>query len=205
LADGAWVVTGDRAFGFGGRGATAVELTLWQVDLATLGFRPLGTGDVQAGPGPRRWASLAVDPVADALYLYGGLLGQRWRNDLWRFDLQEGLWELVEGECRSGPSCPPPASRSALLASRTPGSVTVALGNPVADRGGAALEWRYVLSAQRWVTEDEARNLEAGFPPGPSGGWCSVAPPGGSTRNPFWSLVLLLVPLALLVLRRRAR
>ena len=55
-------------------------------------------------------------------------------------------------------TCPPPAAGSALLATWTPGEVTLAFGTPAIDGWKESEhEWRYVLWQDRWVREMDDR------------------------------------------------
>jgi hypothetical protein len=210
LEAAAWDVAGGAAYLYGGRGQDGIAQTLWRLDLETLSFEPLVEAQ-ESGPGPRLGASVTVSPHDQALFLYGGLAGKDWRNDLWAYHLLEDRWEQVAEACQPGDGCPPPARGSALLTPIEAGTVSLAVGAPVVEWDRPEREWRYLVSTRTWVTEDDLRNVRRrGQRPGSGGcngqgggpGACTAA---GWRPEVMWPLALLVLPLLALALRRGRR
>lgn len=214
LDGAAWQVAGGSAYVYGGRNEAGEGELLYRLDLETLSFQPL-LDEQGYGPGPRRGASLTTSSDGEALYLYGGFVNKEQRNDLWAYHLRENRWELIEDQCQPGDGCPPPARGSALLTSIEPGTVSLAVGAPVVEWDRPEREWRYVISTRTWVTEDDLRNVRRQLPqPGSGGcgggevgaGGCSIVSLSGEgSPGPWLPLVLLMMPVAVLALRRWSR
>lgn len=159
LEDAAYFTAGSSAYLYSGLTVSGAPSTnLWRLDLGTLQFTQLPKNPAYY-PGARTGATLTIDPVDDVLYFYGGYSGSQYRNDLWSYDLGTLQWTRLAHDCQPGASCPPPAQRSALISSVTPGTVSMALGMPTVSWNGTDHEWRFITYENRWMTETARRNL----------------------------------------------
>jgi hypothetical protein len=199
-------VVGNLAYLYGGTAATGeMGDTLLVLDLRNLTVTAMTGAPNDLSPGGRWGASLDMDAVDNVLYLYGGRdANGRWLNDIWAYDLHRQTWSQVAPTCDPSPECPPPAMGSSLIASGTPGALTLAIGTPMAEWVGEH-EWRYLLRGQRWVGEIEHRNASAQQQPRPRPPrWCSTVAAAPTNDAPWFQLVLILPAIfALLLIRRR--
>jgi hypothetical protein len=154
------VMSGGAAYLYGGQTAQGDSNQLWQMDLSTLELEALTEEYMVSSPGPRSGASVAIDPLEEVLYVYGGQSWGWWNNDLFAFDLHSQTWEQLAWGCDPVYGwCPPRSEDATLLTSVTPGAITVAVGTPIDPGISTPREWRFMRAGRVWVTEEEARNV----------------------------------------------
>lgn len=82
---------------FGGRSATETFFDTWALDLTTLAWQPLATGDV---PRPRARHSMVsgVDTVRNRFLITTGQKDSLLLNDIWSFDLTTDTWSEIAAQ-----------------------------------------------------------------------------------------------------------
>lgn len=143
--------TARRLVLFGGRDGNGVPLgDTWRFDLRRATWEQIaGQGDT---PAARFGHAMAVDPVARAVYLFGGQSGDQFFNDVWQLDLATGDWTLLHDG-----SDPAPAPRYGL------GAVRDASGRIIISHG-FTFEGRF---DDTWAFDPLTR------------AWADITPPAG--------------------------
>jgi len=136
---------GHRLVVFGGTSPLGNLNDVWALDLRTLEWAELTPPTDGPTPQPRLTPSAVYDPGGQRMLMWSGQGDEGFFNDLWAFDLQQGVWAELR------PAGEEPNKRYGTASALDPASGSMAIFAGFTDEGRFGDTWRFDLSSGAWT------------------------------------------------------